>query len=74
MLAHAIGVGVVAPGHLVTGFGPAATEDPATGCRAAVILELTETGQLRIALDQRPGGVGEIADGVAVHLLGQFFR
>ncbi|MNN68584.1 hypothetical protein D3C81_1843070 [compost metagenome] len=74
MLVHAIGVVVVAPGHLVAGFGPAAAENPATGRRAAVVLELAEPGQLRIALDQRPRGVGKVGDGVAVDLLGQFFR
>ncbi|MCY1434579.1 hypothetical protein D9M71_506430 [compost metagenome] len=74
MLVHAIRVVVVAAGHLVAQFGPAATENPATGGRTAVILELAETGQLRVGLDRRAGGVGEVGRRRAVDFLGQLLR
>ena len=71
---HAIRVGIVAPGHLITGLGPAASENPATGRGAAVILEQPEPGQLRASLDRCAAGIGEVCDGAAVDLFGQFFR
>ena len=73
MLMHAIRIAVVAAGHLVARLGPAAAENPATGRRTAIVLELTERRQLGIGLDRRASGVGEVGGGGAVDFLGQFF-
>ncbi|MNM72826.1 hypothetical protein D3C81_845280 [compost metagenome] len=74
VLLHAERIAVVTPGHQVALLGPAAAEDPATGRRAAIVLELGEAGQLLTGLDHRARGVGDIGDGVAVEFPGQLFR
>src|SRR5208283_1904773 len=45
-LANAVGIGVVAPCHEISGLSPGAAKDPATAGGGAIVPELCEAGEL----------------------------
>jgi hypothetical protein len=61
-------VRVVAPAHLVARLRPAAAEDPAAACGAAVVAQLAEARELLALLAQHLGRIGILESASALPL------